>query len=237
MRTIERKHSLAVRLFHWINFFALAMMVWSGLLIYWANPVYRLTLGRYVLFSFFPEPFFEALGVPYRLAEGMSLHFSMMWLYGINGLVYVGYMGLSGEWRYLVPNRHSWFESVQVVLSDLRLRRVQLPPHKFNGAQQVAYTAVILIGAGSLLTGAAIYKPVQLAALTRLLGGYEWARWEHFWLAFSCVVFFAVHVVQVARAGWNTFRAMVTGDELVDHRRGRPIEPPRPGASAEATPS
>src|SRR5439155_21229278 len=116
------------------------------------------------------------------------------------GLLYVVYTLLSGEWRYLVPNRHSFREAIQVVLHDLRLSRVEPPPRKFNAAQQIAYTTVVLMGAGSLLTGLAIYKPVQFTWLTQLLGGYEWARWEHFWLMVGYVLFFVIHVVQVARA-------------------------------------
>ena len=64
----------------------------------------------------------------------------------------------------------------QVVLHDLRIRREPLPRRKFNGAQRIAYTGVIAMGAGSLLTGLAIYKPVQLSWLTAILGGYEAAR-------------------------------------------------------------
>jgi thiosulfate reductase cytochrome b subunit len=102
-----------------------------------------------------------------------------------------------------------------VVLHDLRIRKQPLPRRKFNGAQQIAYTSVILMGAGSLLTGLAIYKPVQFAWLATLLGGYMAARFEHFWLAVGYVLFFLVHFVQVVRAGWNNFRAMLTGYEVV----------------------
>ena len=70
------------------------------------------------------------------------------------------------------------------------------------------------MGAGSLVTGLAIYKPIQLAWLTSLLGGYTWARGEHFALAIGYVLFFVIHIAQVIRAGWNNFRAMVTGYEL-----------------------
>jgi thiosulfate reductase cytochrome b subunit len=199
--------------------------------------VYRVGLGSYTLFSFFPEPFFQALGIPFRLAEGMSLHFFFMWFFAINGLLYVAYTVLSGEWRYLVPNRHSFREAIQVTLHDLWLSKVEPPPRKYNGAQQVAYTTVIVMGAGSLLTGIAIYKPVQLAWLTVLLGGYEWARWEHFWLAVGYVLFFVIHVLQVARAGWNNFRAMVTGYEIATVRISTSIHGPNPGTRAEgATP-
>jgi thiosulfate reductase cytochrome b subunit len=211
MRTLAKKHPLAIRWFHWVNFPLLFLMLWSGLLIYWANAVYRIRLGGATLFQFFPESFFEVLGIPYRLAEGMSLHFFFMWFFALNGLLYVSYTLLSGEWRYLVPNRHSFREAIQVVLHDLHVSTSEPPPHKYNGAQQIAYTTVILMGVGSLLTGIAIYKPVQFAWLTRLLGGYEWARWEHFCLAVGYVVFVAIHVVQVVRAGWNNLRGMVTG--------------------------
>jgi len=214
MTTLEKKHSLAVRWFHWINVPLLFLMLWSGLLIYWANDVYRIGWGESTLIHFFPDWFYTSLGVPSHLAQGMALHFFFMWFFAINGALYVAYTGLSGEWRYLVPNRHSFTEALRVLLHDLHLKRVELPARKFNGAQQIAYTSIILMGAASLVTGIAIYKPVQFAWLTTLLGGYEWARWEHFWLAMGYVVFFVIHIAQVIRAGWNTFRAMVAGYDL-----------------------
>ena len=66
-----------------------------------------------------------------------------------------------------------------------------------------------------MLTGLAIYKPVQVAWLTALLGGYPMARLEHFALAVGYVLFFVIHITQVVRAGWNNFRAMVIGVEVV----------------------
>ena len=215
MQRLEKKHPRAVRWFHWINVPLLAGIIWSGLLIYWANDVYRVGLGGVTLFHFFPDAFYQALGVEHRLAEGLALHFTAMWLFALNGLVYVLSTALSGEWRHLLPNRHSFGEALQVLLHDLRLSKAPPPRRKFNGAQQLAYTTVILMGAGSLVTGLAIYKPIQLGWLTWLLGGYEAARLEHFVLAFGYVLFFVVHITQVARAGWNNFRAMVTGYELV----------------------
>jgi thiosulfate reductase cytochrome b subunit len=71
------------------------------------------------------------------------------------------------------------------------------------------------MGAGSLVTGLAIYKTAQLAWLTGLLGGYAWARAWHFVLTIGYVLFFLIHIAQVIRAGWDNFRAMVTGYELV----------------------
>lgn len=216
MKKLENKHPLAIRWFHWINFPVLAVMIWSGMLIYWANDVYRVGAGSFTLFKFFPESFYSAFNIDHRLAEGMAWHFAFMWLFAINGLLYVSYTVLSGEWRYLVPNRQSFREALQVVLHDLHLSKIRPPRRKYNGAQQFAYTGIILMGAGSLLTGLAIYKPTQIAWLTSLLGGYEFARFEHFWLTVGYVLFFFIHIAQVVKAGWNNFRAMITGYEVIE---------------------
>lgn len=221
-KQLEKKHTLAVRWLHWINFPLLAMMIWSGLLIYWANPVYALRVFGYELFKFFPPWFYETLGIPYRLAEGLQLHFFFMWLFAINGLAYVIYVAISGEWRTLLPVPGSFKRSVVVALNDAHIVKTKPPQGKYNDAQRIAYTTVILMGAGSLLTGLAIYKPLQLAWLTGLFGGYQWARWIHFWLTIGFVLFFAIHVVQVALAGWRNFQSMVTGHEIVDAAEAGP---------------
>ena len=127
MKRLESKHRAAIRWFHWINFPLLAIMIWSGLLIYWANDVYRLGLGDSTLIHFFPDWFYTSLGVPFRLAQGMALHFFFMWFFAINGALYVAYTWLSGEWRYLVPNRHSFAEALRVLLHDLHLKQFELP--------------------------------------------------------------------------------------------------------------
>jgi thiosulfate reductase cytochrome b subunit len=214
MKRLELKHPRPTRWMHWLNVPLLFGMIWSGLLIYWANDVYRIGLGNWTLLHLFPDWFYSALSLDHRLAEGMSWHFAIMWLLAINGICYVTYTFVSGEWRHLLPNRKSFREAWMVILHDLHLSKLEPPKRKFNAAQQFAYTGVVLMGAGSLLTGLAIYKPTQLAWLTGLLGGYAWARWEHFWLTMGYVVFFFIHISQVVRAGWNNFRAMVTGYEV-----------------------
>jgi thiosulfate reductase cytochrome b subunit len=223
MKKIIKKHPLAIRWFHWINFPVLTIMIWSGMLIYWANDIYRLGWGDKTVLKFFPDSFYKALNIPFRLAEGMSLHFVFMWLFAINGLLYVLFLIFSGEWKLIVPNKRSLKESWQVILHDLHIRKDPPPHKKYNAAQRIAYTAVIFMGSGSLLTGIAIFKPVQFHTLCAILGGYEWARIEHFTLTILFTLFFLVHITQVALAGWNNFRGMVAGFE---------VEPP-PSSEAE----
>jgi thiosulfate reductase cytochrome b subunit len=214
---LEKKHPLAIRWFHWLNFPLLAAMIWSGTLIYWAYPTYRIGIGDFTLVKMnLDQTTWRALHVSQRLAEGMAYHFFFMWLFGINGVLYVLYTAFSGEWRELLPDRNTLRDAWQVLLHDLRIRKEQLPRVKFNGAQRLAYTGVVIMGLFSLLSGLAIYKPVQFAWLTALFGGYPAARFVHFWLTVGYCLFFLVHIAQVVRAGWNNFRAMVIGYEVVE---------------------
>jgi thiosulfate reductase cytochrome b subunit len=227
MKKIVKKHPLAIRWFHWINFPALMVMIWSGLLIYWANDVYKIGFGSTTLLKFFPDSFYKALNIPFKLAEGMAYHFVFMWLFFLNGIAYVLYTIFSGEWKYLLPNRHSFKEAWQVLLHDLHLRKTApVITGKYNAAQRVAYSAIIIMGIGSILTGLAIYKPIQLGWLCSMLGGYKFARIIHFALTIGYVLFFVIHIVQVIIAGWNNFRAMVTGFEVVKIKEELPVTLP-----------
>ena len=214
MKEIEEKHPLAIRWFHWINFPVIGFMIWSGLLIYWANDVYRVGFGDTTILKFFPKSFYDFFHASFKLSKGMAWHFMFMWLFFINGLLYVIYTVFSGEWRYLMPKKNDWKEAILVTLHELYLRKEKPKQSRYNAAQKIAYFSVIIMGIGSLLTGIVIYKPVQFWWLTLALGGYEWARIEHFILNIGYVLFFLVHVLQVLRAGWNNFQAMVTGFEV-----------------------
>jgi thiosulfate reductase cytochrome b subunit len=215
MKSIKEKHPLVIRWAHWINFPVLMVMIWSGMLIYWANDVYTFTIFGHTFFRFFPDWFNKFFNIPFRLAEGMAFHFLFMWFFAINGFLYVLYTAISGEWRQLLPNRHSFKEAWQVLLHDLHIRKMLPPQNKYNAAQRIAYTSIIVMGFGSLITGLAIYKPVQFYFVTWLCGGYRWARIEHFILTIGYVLFFVIHIVQVMIAGWNNFRSVISGFEIV----------------------
>ena len=153
----------------------------------------------------------------------MSFHFVFMWLFAINGFIYVIYLFFSGEWKLIFPNKKSLKESWLVILHDLHIRKGLPPQKKYNAAQRIAYTGVIVMGFGSLITGIAIYKPVQFKTICALLGGYEWARIEHFTLTILFTLFFVVHIIQVILAGWNNFRGMVAGFEVVSATTVPPV--------------
>jgi thiosulfate reductase cytochrome b subunit len=214
---IKKKHPLVIRWAHWVNFPVLGVMIWSGILIYWAYGVYRIGWGDTTVLKFFPKSFYQALHIPYRLAEGMAFHFAFMWLFAVNGLVYVAYTILSGGWRLLLPRRKDWPDAYRVLLHDLHIRKtVPSIDGKYNAAQRIAYTAIVLMGIGSLMTGVAIYKPVQFGWLCTMFGGYAAARIIHFGLTIGYCLFFLIHVIQVVVTGWNNFRGMVTGFEVVE---------------------
>lgn len=201
---IREKHPLPIRICHWLNVIFLSMMIWSGVLIAWAEPAY--------------VPIPESIGtfqIHHRLAQGMAWHFFIMWFFVVNGIFYVSYLFFSGEWKNLLPGKKTFREAFLFTLYDLGLS--QNSPQwkgKFNPAQRVVYTLAIIMGAGSVLTGVCIFQPVQTGFLKDLFGGYKGARLCHFLLMLSFLIFIAVHVVQVIRAGWNNFRAMVAGFEI-----------------------
>jgi thiosulfate reductase cytochrome b subunit len=101
------------------------------------------------------------------------------------------------------------------MLHDLRIRKTAPTQIKYNGAQKIAYSAIIVMGLGSVLTGLAIYKPIQFYWLSNLFGGYAMSRIIHFILTIGYCLFFLIHIVQVALAGWNNFRGMVAGFEVI----------------------
>jgi thiosulfate reductase cytochrome b subunit len=204
MKVIE-KHPLWLRCIHWIFFPLVALMVWSGILIYWANAIYD---------GFFPQWFYQLFSIDHRLAEGMAVHFTLAWPLVITGAVYFIFFLVSGHWREITPDWNSFRTLVPTVLSELRLTKPISHVGKFNAAQRFAYTGLILIVLIEIATGLAIYKPVQLQLLTGLFGGYEKARLIHFVGMLSIFAFFVVHVIQVVRAGWNNFRSMVAGFEV-----------------------
>jgi len=86
----------------------LLVMIWSGMLIYWANDEYSVTLFGHTFFKFFPDSFYKTFHIQQRLAEGMAFHFLFKWFFAINSFLYVMYTVISGEWRQLVSNRHSF---------------------------------------------------------------------------------------------------------------------------------
>ena len=227
-RSQKPKHSLALRWMHWVNFPVLAVMIWSGLLIYWANDEYTLTLFGYTFFKFFPDSWYELFGLRFQLAKGIYWHFVVGWLFLVNGIAYSIYLFTSGHWRDVFP--HSWRafkDAILVTLHDLHLRKTAPPQGMYNAAQQIAYASVLIMGVLAGLSGLAIYKPVELGYITATLGGYEAARLIHFTVMVLLVLFFFVHVGQVIKTGWGNFESMVSG---YDETPEQFIPPPPPPA-------
>jgi thiosulfate reductase cytochrome b subunit len=133
--------------------------------------------------------------------------------------LYFLYTLFSGEWIYLLPDKKSFKEAWIVLLHDLHIRKTAPPvTGKYNAAQRIAYTAIIVMGFGSIITGVAIYKPVQFGFLCSLCGGYGAARAEHFILTVGYTIFFLVHIIQVIKTGWKNFQGMITGFETINNK-------------------
>ncbi len=220
-RVAREVHSRPSRWMHWINFPLLLIMLWSGLRIYNANSIHALELFGFRA-EFFGQGFFDFFSAERKLAKGIAFHLVFGWLFLINGLAYGAWLLGSGEWRQILPDRRGVAEVPASVLADLHLRGDQPVHGKYNAAQKLTYTIVIAMGAVMIVTGLAIYKPVQVGLLTWLPGGYEVARLIHFTTSIGFVVFFGIHILQVVRAGWGNFAGMISGYRLVGRKSPDP---------------
>jgi thiosulfate reductase cytochrome b subunit len=213
---IER-HRRGNRWMHWINFPLLTIMIWSGLRIYWADlrDPFVFGVGGWEIFEFFPDWVNEPLGLNRKLARGMAFHFTFGWLFTLNGAAFGLYLWRTGGWRNFIPTPDDLRQIPKALLHDLGLRKEAASQGKYNGVQQFSYGIILLMGVLVILSGFAIYKPTQLSLLTTLMGGYSSARFIHFATTIGFLLFFVIHILQVARAGFGNFWSMVTGYELL----------------------
>jgi thiosulfate reductase cytochrome b subunit len=210
-RPLVKRHHGIVRLAHWANTVLLLGMIASGLQIYMAFTHFGLRGGPYYPNPWDGKPFPAWSRLGGWLAGGLSWHFALAWPFVLTGLVYVVYLAVSGEWRSILFRPSDVPRAWQMQLYYLRLRREHPPQGKHNALQKFAYTFIVLLGALSVLTGFAVYKPVQLSWLTALFGGYELARYWHFWAVWIFVAFLFVHVALVFLVDPASLRAMITG--------------------------
>lgn len=207
-----RRHHGIVRLTHWVNAVVLLGMMASGIQIYGAYPRFGLRGAPLGL----PNPFdghrfgeWARLGG--WLAGGLNWHFALMWLLFANGLVYVLYLVFSGELKHLAFRPRDVVPAIEMQKYYLGLRRGHPVQGKHNALQKAAYSFIVVLGALSVLSGLALWKPVQLGWLTAAFGGYEITRYWHFLAVWLFAAFIVVHVVLVFVVDPASLRAIVTG--------------------------
>jgi thiosulfate reductase cytochrome b subunit len=207
-----RLHPVAMRCMHWLNVLAMLMMIPSGWGIYDDNPI----LG----WLYFPE--WVALG--HEAQDRLLWHYAGMWLLVLNGLTYLVYGLVTGRFRRkFFPIRVR--DLLETVRETLRLHLAHDDITHYNAVQKLLYLVVIAAGVSQVVTGLAIWKPVQLQWLTALLGGFQSARVLHF-LGMAVIVGFVVVHVALAVLVPKTLWAMLTGGPRVPPHKvaGPPVE-------------
>lgn len=189
-------HPLWLRLCHWLNALAILIMVTSGWRIYNASP----------LFNFkFPD----GLTLGGWLGGAIQWHFAGMWLFGINGAVYLLINIFSGRLK-----RKFWPLSPRELLNDflaaLRGKLAHNDLSHYNAVQKLAYLFVMVDGIILVCSGLVVWKSVQFPLLRELLGGYDIARVIHFFAMSGMVGFVVVHLVMVVLVP-KTLLAMLRG--------------------------
>jgi thiosulfate reductase cytochrome b subunit len=197
MTTVEATiHPGWVRVCHWVNALAILVMIGSGWQIYDAAPLFRFE---------FPK----AIALGNWLGGALLWHFAAMWVLMINGFVYVTLGLATGRFRRkLFPIYPSQVFADAKAALTFKLAHDDLS--HYNAVQKVLYTGVILCGVLIVLSGLAIWKPVQFQELTALFGGYDVARYVHFFAMSAIVGFLVVHVA-LALLVPKSLRAMIVG--------------------------
>lgn len=185
-------HPLWLRITHWSNALAVAMLTASGWRIYNASPFFD--------FTFPPE---------ITLGGALLWHFAAMWLLGANGVIYLAANLATGRLRSrFCPLRlgQVWCDLLQACKGKL----AHGDPAHYNAVQRAAYLFVIADIVLIFLSGLVLWKSVQFPLLSELMGGYEAARRVHFVGMAALVGFVAVHIVMAALVP-RTLRAMFRG--------------------------
>lgn len=210
-RPLVRRHHWLVRLTHWANAVLLLGMITSGLQIYGAYTHFGSRGGPYLPNPWNDKPFPAWATMGGWLGGGLNWHFFLAWPFVLTGLLYLGYLVVSGEWRSLLFRPSDVPRAVAMQLYYLHLRKDHPPQGKHNALQKAAYNFIVLLGSISVLSGFAIYKTIELSWLTRIFGGYQLARYWHFWAVFLFLGFIVVHVALVLLVDPASLRAMITG--------------------------
>jgi thiosulfate reductase cytochrome b subunit len=196
-RKVRKLHPWPIRVMHWLNALVMVIMIASGWGIYNDN----------VIFSWLVFPDWLKLG--HWAQDSLLWHFGAMWFFGVNGLFYLAFGVATGRFRRkLLPIRLS--DVIETVRETLRLHLEHDDLTEYNGVQKILYIIVITAGVFQVISGIAIWKPVQFSWLTSLLGGFQSARIIHFLGMGVIVGFFAVHVA-LALLVPKTLLAMLTG--------------------------
>jgi thiosulfate reductase cytochrome b subunit len=192
----ELIHPAWVRIAHWINFVAVAVMIGSGWEIYNASPLFSFVFPRSITLGGW-------------LAGALLWHFAAMWVLAVNGCIYLALGIATGRFRRkLVPIRPA------DVLADARAALTGKLSHEdlsvYNAVQRLLYLGVIVAGIIIVLSGISIWKPVQVQELTALFGGYDAARYVHFFAMAATAGFLVIHVIMAVLVP-RSLRAMIVG--------------------------
>jgi thiosulfate reductase cytochrome b subunit len=207
----RKRHHWIVRLTHWVNAVALTLMVASGLRIFNAYPAFARKGESFCCWPWEGTPVRGWLTFGGGLAGARNWHFAMMWVLALNGALYLGFIWLHGEWRDLAPRRGDIRDAWEMIKFYLFVRKTHPHQGKHNALQKGVYFILPWLGVLAVLTGLAIWKPVQLAGLTGLFGGYAWARYWHFVAMSTLVALAAGHVFMVFAVDPYSLRSMITG--------------------------
>jgi thiosulfate reductase cytochrome b subunit len=235
--TVTSRHSVLVRVTHWITALCFIALLVSGMEIVISHPrFYWGETGNVLTTPLFQIPIpssrhLVSTGYGYVLPDqnGWSryLHFQTAWIAVLTGLLYVIFGFVTGHFRkHLLPQKAdlSWRRLSASITSHLRFERPSdAEAWSYNVLQRLSYLFVIFVLFPLVIWTGLAMSPAFVSAFpasVTLLGGQQSARTIHFFVSLALVLFLLVHVVMVYLAGFRSrMRAMITG-RMITGRAG-----------------
>ena len=219
-----RRHSLVVRITHWVTTLCFLALLVTGVEILISHPrFYWGEAGNVLTPPLFSLPIPASRGsvptgygyvLPDQNGWSRALHFQAAWLAVLTGLLYFVWGLVTGHFRKnLLPAGAdlAWAAFSRVIFK----RRGEGDAWSYNVLQRITYLLVIFVLFPLVIwTGLAMSPAIAgvFPGLVSVLGGQQSARTIHFFVSVFLLLFLAVHIAMVFVAGFrNRMRAMITG--------------------------
>lgn len=199
VKQMEERHSVWIRIFHWINMIAITMLILTGFYIH-APQSFRL---------------FDTM------TTARTVHFCMAYLlcFGVVGRMY--YMIVANDTKNLIYEPVNDTKKLPSMIKYYMFLADDHPFYgKYNPGQKAMYTGVFAMALVMIITGFILYKPLTFGFMAGWLGGFIVVRIIHYAITWIFVLCILAHVYLDVAEGIPILKSMFTGKIPTDFHHG-----------------
>jgi Ni/Fe-hydrogenase 1 B-type cytochrome subunit len=199
VKQMEQRHSIWLRLFHWINMIAITMLILTGFYIH-APQSFR-------LFS--------------NMDIARSIHFALAYVLCISYVCRIYYAIVADDAKNIIYDPIKDTKKLPSMIKYYLFLEDDHPFYgKYNPGQKAMYTGLIFMVLIMAITGFIMYKPLTFGFMSGWLGGLLVVRMIHYiftWLFVLCIM---AHLYLDIAEGLPVLKSMFTGKIPADFHHG-----------------